>query len=72
MRQSPLPAAPDAVHALLPLVSNEGKEAMEIARQQAQLPCLQVGHREGVLELLRLVPGTGRSEVTNGRPVHSA
>jgi hypothetical protein len=63
VRQSTLPAAADGVHALLPLVPNEGEEAMEARRKQGNVSSLQMGHRKGLLEFLRLVPGTGESEV---------
>ncbi len=47
----------DAVHALLSLVSYQGQEAVETSWQPEYLQSLQVGHCEGVLELLRLVSG---------------
>jgi hypothetical protein len=57
MHQSSLPRAADTVHALLPVVSYQGEEAVETDGQQALLQGLQVGHRERVLEFLRLVQG---------------
>jgi len=43
---------------------------VETRWQQAQLQNLQVGHREGFLELLRLVPTT-RCANLGGRVCHS-
>jgi len=57
LRQSPLPGTADAVHAVLPVVPQQGQETLEIAGQSPQLPGLQVGYRGRILELLRLVQG---------------
>ncbi|MGH8168722.1 MAG: hypothetical protein ACREQ1_15890, partial [Woeseiaceae bacterium] len=61
--EQPLQKAADAFHALLPVVPDQGEETVEARRQPAQLPPVQVGHREGVLEFLRLVQITGAAQV---------
>jgi hypothetical protein len=55
MRQPPLSRTPDAVHALLSMVPGQSQEALEIAGQQTQMPVMQLGNRQRVLELLCLV-----------------
>jgi hypothetical protein len=56
MLQRTVPRAADAIHALLPMVSNPGETAVEIAWQRSQMPLLPLGHRGRFLELLRMVP----------------
>jgi hypothetical protein len=51
----------DAVHALLSLVSNQSSKTMEAARRENKLQGVQVGHRQGILEFLRMVQRTGAS-----------
>jgi len=53
-----LPGAANAIHALLPLVPYESQAAVEDRRKQTQLPRVQVGHRQRILELLRVVQRT--------------
>ena len=47
----------DPVHAILPLVSQQGQKALEIGRFTRFLPCLRLGSHAVLLELLRMVPG---------------
>lgn len=56
--EQPLSRAADAFHALLPVVPQQGEEALETAGKQAQLPGLQMGYRQGLLEFLCLVQET--------------
>jgi hypothetical protein len=69
MHEWPLQKTADALHALLSMVPNQSEKAVEARRQPAQLPPLQMGHREGVLELLRLVQIAGTAQVTR-EPLH--
>jgi len=66
LHEQSLPKAVDAIHALLSLVQNESAEAVEARRQPAQLPSLQMGHREGILELLCVVQVAGAAKVIVG------
>lgn len=51
----------NAIYALLSMVSDQGEKALEARGQQAQLPILSLGNSGGFLELLRLVPRTGKA-----------
>ena len=64
LRQCTMPRAVDAVHALLPVVPHQSQASMEDRGQQTSLHCLQMGYREGVLELLRLVPRADKAGMT--------
>jgi hypothetical protein len=68
MRQPAVQGTPDALHALLPLVPDQGQKTLETRRRQAQLPFLQMGHREGILEFLRLVQRAGAAKVMRRAP----
>jgi len=57
MLESAMQGTAHAIHALLPVVSPEGQEALETGGEPAQLQGVQVGYSPGILELLRLVPG---------------
>jgi len=59
LQQQTLSRLADAIHALLPLVPHEGAQTLEDCWYPAFVQGLSMGNRERVLELLRLVPGTG-------------
>jgi hypothetical protein len=55
MFERALQGTADAVHALLPLVPDPGKEGVEAGGQQSQMPLVPLGHCSRFLEFLRLV-----------------
>jgi hypothetical protein len=64
MCEQSLSRRPHAFHAVLPVVSQQGKEAVEDSRQQTSMSVVQMGNRQGILEFLRLVQETTAAQVS--------
>lgn len=64
--KQPLQKAVDGIHALLPVVPDKSEEAMEARGQPAQLPPLQMGPCQRLLEFLRVVQRTGAKPMMPG------
>ena len=67
MRESPLPGTPDGIYALLSVVSYQGAQTLEDNGQSPQVPFLQLGNRQGLLELLSMVQRTGQRRLSDAR-----
>ena len=59
LQQQAMSRPVDAVHALLSLVPDQSAPAVEAGWQPTYLQSVQLGHRQGVLELLCLVQRAG-------------